>query len=320
VASADAIRQTLHDYWFMTITGTVLVVEDDAGIRALYREVLRMRGHKTVEVERGDEALMEARACSPDVVVLDLGLPGLDGLGVLAQLKSDPELRTVPVIVSTAWDDTATVTQALDGGAHDYVRKPFIPDELAARVEAAMRLKAERDALTADASCDPLTGLPNRRNLTTELEREHALARRGRPVFSVLLLDVDHFKAVNDDRGHQAGDSVLTVIAERLRHRARTSDVVGRWGGEEFLIVAADTNGEGAVALAEDLRRAISSTPIEIDGGAVSITASVGVAAWERETVEELLGRADHALYEAKSAGRDRVVSAPRLGPVANVA
>jgi diguanylate cyclase (GGDEF)-like protein len=304
----------------MTTTGTVLVVEDDAGIRALYREVLRLRGHTTVEVERGDEALMEARACMPDVVVLDLGLPGLDGLGVLAQLKGDPELRTVPVIVSTAWDDSATVTEALDGGAHDYVRKPFVPHEIAARVEAAMRLKAERDALSADAACDPLTGLPNRRNLSTELDREHALARRGRPGFAVLLLDVDHFKAVNDDRGHQAGDSALMIIADRLRLRARTSDVVGRWGGEEFLIVAPDTTGEGAVALAEDLRRAVSGAPIEIEGGPVSITASVGVAAWERESVEELLGRADQALYEAKSTGRDRVVCAPRLDPVANVA
>jgi diguanylate cyclase (GGDEF)-like protein len=300
----------------MTAITTVLVVEDDAGIRALYREVLRMRGHRTVEVERGDEALMEARACAPDVVVLDLGLPGLDGLGVLAQLKADVALCSVPVIVSTAWDDTATVTQALDGGAHDFVRKPFIPDELAARVDAAVRMKAERDALSADASRDPLTGLPNRRSLTTELEREHALARRGRPAFSVLLLDVDHFKAVNDDRGHQAGDMVLAEIADRLRARARTSDVVGRWGGEEFLIVAPDTSATGAVSLAEDLRAAVSESAIEIDGKPVTVTASVGVAAWERETVEELVARADQALYEAKKAGRDRVVSAPRLSPV----
>jgi diguanylate cyclase (GGDEF)-like protein len=305
-----------YETGFMTAITTVLVVEDDAGIRALYREVLRMRGHRTVEVERGDEALMEARACAPDVVVLDLGLPGLDGLGVLAQLKADVALCSVPVIVSTAWDDTATVTQALDGGAHDFVRKPFIPDELAARVDAAVRMKAERDALSADASRDPLTGLPNRRHLTTELEREHALARRGRPAFSVLLLDVDHFKAVNDDRGHQAGDLVLAEIADRLRGRARTSDVVGRWGGEEFLIVAPDTSATGAVSLAEDLRAAVSEAAIEIDGKAVTVTASVGVAAWERETVEELVARADQALYEAKKAGRDRVVSAPRLSPV----
>jgi diguanylate cyclase (GGDEF)-like protein len=288
-----------------------MVVEDDAGIRALYRAVLRMRGHEVVEVERGDEALLEARACNPDVVVLDLGLPGLDGLGVLAQLKADAVLRTVPVIVSTAWDDTATVTQALDGGAHDYVRKPFIPDELAARVDAAARLKTERDALSQDASMDPLTGLPNRRSLTTELEREQALARRGRPVFSVLLLDVDHFKSVNDERGHAAGDHVLGEIAQRLRRRARTSDVVGRWGGEEFLVIAPDTDGCGATILAEGLRTAVSETPITLDSGPLRVTASVGVAAWERDTVDELLGRADLALYEAKAAGRDQVVAAP---------
>ena len=295
---------------------TVLVVEDDAGIRALYRAVLRMRGHEVVEVERGDEALLEARACKPDVVVLDLGLPGLDGLGVLAQLKADPQLRTVPVIVSTAWDDTETVTQALGAGAHDYVKKPFVPDELAARVDAAVRMKAERDALTQDASMDPLTGLPNRRSLTTELEREHALARRGRPVFSVLLLDVDHFKSVNDERGHAAGDQVLQEIGRRLRARARTSDVVGRWGGEEFLVVAPDTNVCGAQILAEGLRTTIAETPIGVGSGPVRVTASVGVAAWERETVDELLGRADQALYEAKAAGRDQVAAAPGVGPL----
>ena len=295
---------------------TVMVVEDDAGIRALYRAVLRMRGHEVVEVERGDEALIEARACKPDVVVLDLGLPGLDGLGVLAQLKADLQLRTVPVIVSTAWDDTDTVTQALDAGAHDYVKKPFVPDELAARVDAAVRLKSERDALTQDASMDPLTGLPNRRSLTTELEREHALARRGRPAFSVLLLDVDHFKGVNDERGHAGGDHVLQEIAGRLRARARTSDVVGRWGGEEFLVIAPDTDAAGAAILAQGLRTVISGAPVMLESGPLSITASVGAAAWERETVDELLSRADQALYEAKAAGRDQVVTAPGLGPL----
>ena len=293
-----------------------MVVEDDSGIRALYRAVLRMRGHVVVEVERGDEALLEARACHPAVVVLDLGLPGLDGLQVLKQLKSDPDLRNIPVIVSTAWDDTATVTEALGAGAHDYVRKPFVPDELAARVDAAARLKTERDALSADASLDPLTDLPNRRSLTGELEREHALARRGRPPFSVLLLDVDHFKRVNDERGHAAGDVVLQEIAARLRARARTSDVVGRWGGEEFLVVAPDTSIDGAVTLADGLRRALSATPIALDSGPLRMTASVGVAAWERETVDQLLGRADQALYEAKEAGRNTVVAAPGLGPV----
>ena len=293
-----------------------MVVEDDAGIRALYRAVLRQRGHLVVEVERGDEALLEARACKPDVVVLDLGLPGLDGLGVLTQLKGDPHLRNVPVIVSTAWDDTSTVTQALDAGAHDYVRKPFIPDELAARVDAAIRLKTERDALTQDASMDPLTRLPNRRSLTSELEREQALARRGRPRFSVLLLDVDHFKGVNDDRGHAAGDRVLEEIALRLRRRARTSDVVGRWGGEEFLVIAPDTDVDGAQILADALRTAVSESPIPLESGPLRVTASVGVAAWERETVDELLSRADLALYEAKAAGRDRVVAAPGLTPL----
>ena len=163
---------------------------------------------------------------------------------------------------------------------------------------------------------DPLTGLPNRRSLTTELEREHALARRGRPAFSVLLLDVDHFKAVNDERGHAAGDRVLEEIAARLRGRARTSDVVGRWGGEEFLVIAPDTDADGARILAEGLRTAISDTPTVLDSGPVRITASVGVASWERETVDEVLSRADQALYEAKAAGRDQVVAAPRLDPL----
>ena len=288
-----------------------MVVEDDAGIRALYRAILEGTGRRVVEVAGGEKALAAARAAMPDLILLDIGLPGISGLDVLRILKGQPDVAAIPVIVVTAWDDPALVAEALRDGAVDYVRKPFGPDELSARVDVALRTKAQHDALRADAGIDPLTQTANRRALDEALAREHARARRTRRGFSILLVDLDHFKTINDRHGHATGDAVLRAAARRLAGRARAVDISGRWGGEEFLVIAPDTDAVGAAALGEDLRGAVAEAPC----AGVAVTTSVGVAAWAREAIEALLARADAALYAAKAAGRDCVRVAPAPTP-----
>jgi two-component system cell cycle response regulator len=281
----------------------VLVVEDDETIQKLMAHVLSEQGYAVVGVADGPSALPAARAERPDVILLDLGLPGLDGFGVLDQLKADPDVGGVPVLIVTAWEDSGLVSRALDQGAHDYVRKPFGRADLVARVESALRLKVATDELTGWhtrltvlAHQDPLTGLPNRHHLVEALERT--------PEVSVVLADIDHFSAINNSHGHEVGDAVLSAVARRLRKRARAEDVVGRWGGEEFLIVARDTDLGGAGALAEDLRATLAGRAF----AGLRLTASFGVA--ERaagESPAALIARADAALYAAKRGGRDAV-------------
>jgi diguanylate cyclase (GGDEF)-like protein len=285
------------------LAGKILVVEDDHTIQMLVGAVLGEQGYEVVVVGDGPSALPVARAARPDVILLDVGLPGLDGFGVLGLLKEDPGLRGVPVLMVTAWDDAALVARALDQGAHDYVRKPFEKDELVARVDSAMRVKAATDdlvdfhaRLTVLAHHDPLTGLPNRQRIEATLEQCAAV--------SVILADIDRFSEVNNSHGHDAGDAVLRAVARRLRTRARAGDVVGRWGGEEFLVVVPDTDLGGAGALAEDLRATVASRSF----AGLRLTASFGVA--ERgpdESHAAIVSRADAALYEAKRDGRNAV-------------
>jgi diguanylate cyclase (GGDEF)-like protein len=269
--------------------GKILVVEDDPAIRMLIEAVLAGNGHAVVTASDGPSAVPTARAERPDVILLDIGLPGMDGFGVLGLLKDDAELRDIPVLMVTAWAEPELVARALDHGAHDYLRKPFANVELAARVDAALRVKVQTDSLLSDqerltalAGHDALTALPNRRHLTEVLERQALAGRRvGRP-FSVIVLDVDNFSAINETHGHEVGDEALRAVAKRLRLRARASDVIGRWGGEEFLVVSPGNGLGGAGALAEDLRVALAERPLDTGTEMVALTASFGVAEFDR--------------------------------------
>ena len=307
--------------------GRVLLVEDDEAIRRLMAEVLSARGYVVDEVGDGLSALGAVLALRPDVVLLDIGLPGLDGFGVLAQLKDHAQTAQIPVVMVTAWAEPELVSKALDRGAHDYIRKPFDIAELGARVDAAARVKARQDALHCDndrlaelAALDTLTALPNRRALDQELERQCAAAQRSMREFSVLMLDIDHFKAVNDTYGHGVGDALLRAIARRLAVRVRSTDTLGRWGGEEFMVVLPDTDGEGAARVAEDLRALLASRPLDTASAAVRITASIGVATSTGETAGELIERCDRALYDAKASGRDAVGIAAAPEPALRLA
>jgi two-component system cell cycle response regulator len=295
----------------------VLVAEDSLVIRAVLVEQLQSHGYRVIEAGDGEAALAACHREQPDVVLLDVEMPQLDGHAVLARIKAEPRLADIPVVFVTARVTTEDVVEGLRLGAHDYLRKPFESSELLARVHAAVRIKTLQDELrlrNADlelaSRTDALTGLHNRRHLDEQLAR--LAGADGR--LSVLLCDIDRFKQVNDTRGHAAGDEVLRVIAGRLRDAARPGDVPGRWGGEEFLVVLPGTGATEAAAVGERVRRAIAAAPVPLEGEPLPVTASVGVASGVQDGWEGLVRRADTGLYAAKEQGRNRVVTGPPAG------
>jgi two-component system, cell cycle response regulator len=296
----------------------VLLVEDSAAIRALVRRMLVAGGHTVVEAARGADALALCREQQPDVVLLDVEMPGMSGWDVLAAMKADPGLRDVPVVFLTGRSDTADMVDGLRLGAHDYLRKPCEPTELLARVQAAARVKRLQDELRQRneeldlvSRTDALTGLRNRRHVEEYLTKLVSLARRNVEPIAVLIVDIDHFKSVNDGHGHDAGDAVLREVAGRMVDSVRLEDMVGRWGGEEFLVVLPNTAAQGAAELAERLRQVVAGEPCRLpDGGAVPVTISLGCAASVIDDAATLVRSADAAMYEAKESGRNRVVVA----------
>jgi diguanylate cyclase (GGDEF)-like protein len=296
----------------------VLVVEDSAAIRALVRRMLVAGGHTVVEAAGGAAALAVCRERQPDVVLLDVEMPEMSGWDVLAAMKADPDLRDVPVVFLTGRSDTTDMVDGLRLGAHDYLRKPCEPTELLARVQAAARVKRLQDELRQRnedldriSRTDALTGLRNRRHVEEYLVKLTSLARRNAEPIAVLVIDIDHFKSVNDSHGHDAGDAVLREVAGRMLGSVRLEDMVGRWGGEEFLVVLPNTAAEGAAELAERLHQVVAETPCRLaDGEAVQVTISVGCAASLMDDAGRLVRSADAAMYEAKESGRNRVVMA----------
>jgi diguanylate cyclase (GGDEF)-like protein len=261
----------------------------------LVKTVLEDGGYDVSEATDGPSALPAARAARPDVVLLDVGLPGMDGFAVLEALKADDLVRETPVIMVTAWAEPELVARALDRGAHDYVRKPFDVGELKARVDAAAR--------TVGAA-DPVTGMPGRPALTTELERACAATLRTGDPFSVavIALDLD-----------EVPDAAVHAIGRRFTQRCRRADVVGRWGYRTFLVVAHGAEIGGAGALAEDLRRALADRPVATHDESLRITASIGVAEFVAgERPERLLERAAAAVHAAQIGGRNAVRLADR--------
>jgi diguanylate cyclase (GGDEF)-like protein len=291
----------------------VLVVDDSALIRAVLVANLEERGHLVLEAEDGEQALFLCDEEPPDVVLLDLVMPGMSGLEVLDRLHGDAGMRHVPVVCLTGRSDVADIVEAMERGAHDYLRKPFETAELLARVSGALRVKRLADELRTRnvelervSSTDLLTGLPNRRSADQTLTAQVAhAARHGLPL-SVLMIDLDHFKAVNDTYGHAAGDVVLAEVAARLRAGLREGDTVGRWGGEEFLAVLPMTPAAAAGLLADRLCTQVSGSPVRLGAGfEVPVGVSIGCAGGVLDE-RRLLHDADVALYAAKAAGRGR--------------
>ncbi|XBQ15636.1 MAG: PleD family two-component system response regulator [Oceanicaulis sp.] len=254
-----------------------------------------------------------------DLVVVDLTSPRFDGLRLCARVRSDAATRQLPILAVVDSDDRAMMVRALDLGVNDVIHRPVDSGELAARARTLIRRKTYTDALRDRleeslemAVTDPLTGLYNRRYVVSRLRQAlDVLDRTGEPV-SVALMDIDHFKRINDNFGHQAGDRVLKGFAERLGKELRAIDISGRYGGEEFLVVFANAADEAGLEAAERVRAAMARAPFVVaaSGESIGVTVSAGVAeARPGDDVEDILARADQALYQAKAAGRNQVMA-----------
>jgi diguanylate cyclase (GGDEF)-like protein len=310
----------------------VLVVEDDRSMRTLLEKMLLAAGHYVVIASNGIEALSMIEKERPQLIVTDWIMPQMDGIALCRELRDKPENRSIYVIIVTMQDSADKLVEAFEAGADDYISKPITPKIFFARLRAGQRvvqlqeelafdreqlmhfateLSAANERLQGQALSDALTGLPNRRFAMERLEQEWALTKRGDRTLSCLMVDVDHFKSINDTYGHQVGDDALKLVADTLRRAARTQDIVCRYGGEEFLVICPDTDAQAAVQCAERLRTNVAAQGLHLqDGGEHKMTVSIGVAEKNESTntLEALLIRADNNLYAAKDVGRNRTI------------
>jgi two-component system, cell cycle response regulator len=292
----------------------VLVANPYYAARRAARAVLEPLGCTVIEADRPAEVIEAARRRRPHVLLLDAAMEREARSSMVAEIKSDPELFAIAIVLVGAHGDASDALAAMERGAYDVLPDDADAFELAARVRAARRgsdmhdllLTRERE-LERLAYYDELTGLPNRRSVLRQLDALLSRGRRHGHALAVLMVDADHFKAVNDRHGHAAGDEALRALADRMRERLRAEDVIGRFGGEEFVIGLADAGAVGAAGVAEDVRAAVGERPMTIAGDQLTLTVSVGWAAWQDENLGQLIARADGALYEAKAAGRDCV-------------
>ncbi len=297
--------------------GRVLIVDDNTlQAEAVAQEL--SQEHRPI-IETSTEAGLETARGPVDLVIVNITSERFDGLRLIANLRSKEPTRRLPILALVDTQDRPRLLKALELGAHDILTRPVDPEELAARVRTQVRRKRYGDFLRQKldhslemAVTDPLTGLHNRRYMNSQLEALVARANRGGDPVAVLVLDIDHFKAVNDSLGHDAGDEVLREFSVRLATNVRAVDLPCRFGGEEFVVVMPGTTLDDAHRIAERIRRDVGASPFRILGGEpLSITVSVGVAAsmGGDDTPASLLKRADEGVYEAKKAGRNRVVA-----------
>ena len=298
--------------------GRILIVDDNTRQAERVAAELSVE-HRPVTESEAYKAVLTARG-PVDLVIVNLNAKSFDGLRFAAQLRSDEATRSLPILGVADLDERQKAVKALEIGINDILARPIDPGELAARVRTQIRRKRYTDYLRSNldhslelAVTDQLTGLHNRRYMAGQLE---ALMRRsaqgGEPV-SVLVIDIDHFKKVNDSFGHDVGDEVLAEFAVRLASNVRAIDLPVRHGGEEFVVVMPDTDLEDARRIAERIRLHVAGAPFRVMGGAelLAVTISIGVAssAGEADTPQAIVKRADEAVYEAKSRGRNRVIA-----------
>jgi diguanylate cyclase (GGDEF)-like protein len=302
---------------------TILLVEDNKAQASIIKEFLEKNGYHVIWVEEGMAAFKIAKTQDLDLILLDRILPDIDGNEISRWLKLDPSTRSIPIIMLTAKDAVADKVAGLEAGADDYLPKPFNENELNARIYVHLRTKSQQDELRTKnrqledmltkvetlAIIDSLTGLYNRRRFETILANEVKRAMRYQNPLSCMMIDVDHFKKVNDARGHQEGDNVLREIAQRIQSSIREVDTACRWGGEEFTILSPNTPKENAKLAAARILKAVSQHSFNgFNQG--QITVSIGIASLPAPSIDsedKLVNAADVALYEAKKNGRNRV-------------
>jgi diguanylate cyclase (GGDEF)-like protein len=317
---------------------SIMIVDDNPTNLGILVDFLTEQNFELHVAEDGESALEMLEYFKPSIILLDIMMPYMDGFETCLHMKSSPDTRNIPVIFMTSLSDTADKVKGFEVGAVDYITKPINHDELLARVNThislrklQVRLQEKNDQLEAEiaerkelqetlerlAITDSLTGVYNRRHFFELAEREILRSTRYKRPLSIIMLDIDHFKRVNDRHGHLVGDQILSNIAGRVRGELRVNDIMGRYGGEEFAVVLPETCSPDIIHVAERLRESIASRPFHTEKGHVRITISIGLTCLmgERQiTVERLLDEADQALYEAKRRGRNRTVSYKWVG------
>jgi two-component system, cell cycle response regulator len=296
----------------------LLVAEDNPVFQSMLRNLLTRWGYDVIIVPDGIEAwkMLESEN-APRLAILDWMMPGIDGVEICRRLRAAPREPYIYVVLLTARTESGDLVEGMDAGADDYLTKPLKPHELRVRLRAGRRiielqeqLLEAREALRIQATHDSLTGLLNRGSILEALDNEVARSNRESQPLSVLMMDLDRFKQINDTRGHLAGDAVLRESACRMRACIRRYDSAGRYGGEEFLFVLPTCDLNGAWAEADRIRQAMATTPFAVHGELVPVTCSIGVASrgWNgAEDTSSLLREADLGLYLAKDRGRNRV-------------
>jgi two-component system, cell cycle response regulator len=310
----------------------ILIADDDAMSRRLLQKTLEKAGYEVVAVENGRLAQEElCRAEGPRLALLDWEMPEVDGPGVCRAVRARRDKTYVYMVFLTSKESSDDKVEGLRAGADDYLTKPFHSEELKARLRTGQRilhledrLVEAREEMRFKATHDALTGLWNRGVITELLDRELARAHRERKCTALLLCDIDHFKNVNDTYGHPVGDEVLREVARRLLASVRSYDFVGRYGGEEFLVVLNNCEPTTALRRAEHMRAGIADREVVTDGGPIGLTMSIGVLRtvdWGQLRAEGYLIEVDAALYAAKAAGRNcvRVALPESAPPVAGV-
>jgi two-component system, cell cycle response regulator len=317
--TTDAMEQPGLHFAAAPRMDSVLIAEDDVVFRHILQTWLQKWDYRVTAMDNGLDAWAALQAKdAPQMVLLDWLMPGMDGLELCRRIRSDAASPYRYVLLLTSKNEKEDLLAGLEAGADDYLTKPFDVDELRARIRAGKRilelqkaLLQSRDALQFQAAHDPLTVLWNRCAILDILGRELQRRIRSQSNLGIMMADVDHFKTINDSYGHLVGDVVLQEVAQRLAGTVRCYDSVGRYGGEEFLILVPGCQGDDLVASAERLRRCIADRPVTTVAGPITVTISLGlVAAEDGQTSEALLRAADTALYNAKSGGRNRVAMA----------
>jgi len=299
----------------------ILVVDDDPVERLIAQKVLERKQHETVMASSAQEAWELLKQGQARFLITDWTMPDLDGVGLIRMIRSASLPGYIYIILLTGRDQPEDIVSGLEAGADDYLTKPFNPLELQARIsvgERILRLEESlietRNLLERQAMYDSLTDLMNRRALYSLAHGELARSRRHSTPFSLIFLDIDRFKQINDTYGHQFGDIALKAFANVLREKSRLYDGIGRWAGDEFVIVLPDATAINAVKIAKRILKQISELNLKTPAAEIlSLSASAGVATVSStnrdETLDTLLDRADQALYRAKHAGRGQVQS-----------
>ncbi len=307
----------------------IVIVDDTPDNLRLLVGILKESGYKVRPAPNGKRALATIHKEPPDLILLDIMMPEMDGYEVCERLKKDERTRHIPIIFLSALNQVFDKIKAFSAGGVDYITKPFQVEEVLARVNTHLMIRAQQKALTLQneelmrktalieeqarklerlASRDFLTGLSNRRDFMEKAHQEEKRIRRTQTCFALILIDIDHFKKVNDTYGHDVGDNVLVSVAQCLQQGLRAQDIVARWGGEEFICLLPETELGGARHVGEKLRTMIESRCQTCDGNRVSVTATLGISLFDGScSIDACIGRADVALYEGKKRGRNQV-------------